>query len=120
MKEKEKVARPGRLELPTLCLEVKSRYAISLLFLGSAYFLHHDFVWYSGCSGPKLDPPKNSYRTPIVRPFSMGTVAVLSFEKTFSSPSENAHIRPPTAMVQERFQSPECRNVAPCNRREDV
>src|SRR5260370_42234787 len=50
------MARPGRLELPTLYLEVKSRYAISLLFLGSAYFLHHDFVWCSRHSGPKLDP----------------------------------------------------------------
>jgi hypothetical protein len=56
MKEKEKVARPGRLELPTLCLEGKSRIAISLLFLGSAYFLNHGFVWYSGVIGPKLDP----------------------------------------------------------------
>jgi hypothetical protein len=52
-----------------------------LLFLGSAYFLHHDFVWYSGHSGPKLDPPKKEVPLhPIVRKFSMGAVAV-SFEK---------------------------------------
>ncbi len=50
------MARPGRFELPTLCLEDKSRCAISLLFLGSAYFLHHRFAWHSGVIGPKLDP----------------------------------------------------------------
>jgi hypothetical protein len=43
-------------ELLTLCLEDKSRHAISLLFLGSAYLLHDDFVSYSGVIGPKLDP----------------------------------------------------------------
>src|SRR6266850_1613491 len=50
------VARPGRFELPTLCLEDKSRCAISLLFLGSAYLLHYGFACYSGVIGPKLDP----------------------------------------------------------------
>jgi hypothetical protein len=50
------VARPARLELATLCLEDKSRCDISLLFLGSAYFLHHRFVSYPGVIGPKLDP----------------------------------------------------------------
>jgi len=50
------MARPARLELATFCLEVSSRCAISLLFLGSAYLLQHDFVWYSGVIGPKLDP----------------------------------------------------------------
>src|SRR6266702_7274144 len=48
------VARPGRLELPTLCLEDKSRSAISLLFLGSAYSLHDDFVCCSGAIGPRF------------------------------------------------------------------
>jgi hypothetical protein len=32
--------RPARLELATLCSEDKSRRAISLLFLGSAYLYH--------------------------------------------------------------------------------
>jgi hypothetical protein len=50
------MARPGRFELPTLCSEDKSRDAISLLFLGSAYFLHDDFVRCLGVIGPKLDP----------------------------------------------------------------
>ena len=50
------MARPGRLELPTLCLEVKSKCAISLLFLGSACFLNCGFVGYSGVIGPKMDP----------------------------------------------------------------
>jgi len=49
------MARPARLELATLCLEDKSRSAISLLFLGSAYFLHHGFVWSSDVNGPMLD-----------------------------------------------------------------
>ena len=52
----KKVARPARLELATLCLEDKLRCAISLLFLGSAYFLNHGFIRYSGAIGPKLDP----------------------------------------------------------------
>ncbi len=38
MKEKEKVARPGRLELPTLCLEgrrsIQLSYGRTLLILG--------------------------------------------------------------------------------------
>ena len=49
------MARPEGLEPPTLCFEDKSRKAISLLFLGSAYFLHHGFVWYSGVNGLSLD-----------------------------------------------------------------
>jgi hypothetical protein len=52
----DELARPARFERATLCLEDKSKCAISLLFLGSACFLHHRFVWYSGVIGPKLDP----------------------------------------------------------------
>ena len=48
------MARPARLELATLCLEDKSRCAISLLFLGSAFFLNHGFTGYSGVIGLKL------------------------------------------------------------------
>ncbi len=51
-----KVARPGRFELPILCLEDKSRNAISLLFLGSAYFLDYGFAWYLAVIGPKVGP----------------------------------------------------------------
>ncbi len=43
------MARPGRFELPPLGLEDKSRCAISLLFLGSAYLLYYRFP---GPSGP--------------------------------------------------------------------
>ena len=39
-----------------LYLEDRSRYAISLLFLGSAYLLRDDFAEYSGVNGPILDP----------------------------------------------------------------
>jgi hypothetical protein len=50
------MARPARLELATPCLEVKSKCAISLLFLGSAYFLECGLIAYSGVVGPKMDP----------------------------------------------------------------
>jgi len=50
------MAHPARFERATLCLEDKSRCAISLLFLGSAYFVNHGFRGYSGVIGPKLDP----------------------------------------------------------------
>jgi hypothetical protein len=50
------VARPGRVELPTLCLEDNLRMAILLLVLGSANFLSHGFARCLGLVGPKLDP----------------------------------------------------------------
>jgi len=49
------MARPARFERATRRLEDESRCAISLLFLGSAYFLHPGFAWYSGVSGRRLD-----------------------------------------------------------------
>ena len=52
------MARPARLGLATLYLEDKSRCAISLIRLGSAYFQQHRFVWYSGVIGPKLELPE--------------------------------------------------------------
>ncbi len=42
-------------ECATYCLEDKSRKAILVLFLGSAYFLYHDFEWDSAnrnCRAP--------------------------------------------------------------------
>jgi hypothetical protein len=68
------VARPARLELATLCLEDKSRCDIWLLFLGSAYFLHHRFVSYPGVIGPKLDPSFEV--TPSTVTKSLGTLSV--------------------------------------------
>jgi hypothetical protein len=50
------MTRPRRLELATLCLENESRCAISPLFLGSAFFLNHDFTGYSGILGPGSGP----------------------------------------------------------------
>jgi hypothetical protein len=50
------VARPPRFELGTLCLEDNPKLAISLLFLGSAYFLNHGFWSVSVRVGLKLDP----------------------------------------------------------------
>jgi len=50
------VARPERLELPTLWFEVKFRFVISLICLGSACLMYPSFRWLSGLIGPTLDP----------------------------------------------------------------
>jgi hypothetical protein len=49
------MARPAGLEPAAFCLEDTPRCAISLLVLGSAYFLHHGFARYSAVIGLKLD-----------------------------------------------------------------
>lgn len=54
-KEEMRVVHKG-IPRQTLCLEDKSRNAILLLVLGSAYFLHHGLAWCSDLIGLNLDP----------------------------------------------------------------